>query len=140
MNWPALPRRSDLPPPAPAGAAVNADPAIPATRGKFTDFLPAALLLMLGLGSLAMAWVATGQPSSQYLVMAPPGSTLGQTVRLIRAAGGGLTVRAPFSNLVIADSTQPDFPNAARKAGAWLAVPVPARAGCAAPSSPENTL
>lgn len=140
MNWPALTRRSDLPPLASARAAGNADPAIPAVRGKFADFLPAALLLLLGLCGLGMAWVNTGQPSSQYLVMAPPGSTLGQTVRLIRAADGGLAAKALFSNLAIADSTQPDFPASARKAGAWLAVPVPARAGCALPSSPENTL
>ncbi|WP_235037796.1 MULTISPECIES: hypothetical protein [unclassified Novosphingobium] len=140
MNRPVLPRRSDLPPLAPAGARRKADPGIRTERSGIADFLPAALLLLLGLGGLGVAWVTTGQPSSQYLVMAPPGSTLARTVHLVRAADGGLAAKALFSNLVIADSTRADFPAAARKAGAWLAVPVPARAGCAPPSSPENTL
>lgn len=98
------------------------------------DCIPAALLLLIGLAGLGLAWVATGTGSGQYLVVASPRSTLADTINLIRAADGRLVEPARFPNIVIAGSSAPDFTAALRRAGAWLAVATPARGGCVAPS------
>lgn len=94
----------------------------------------------MGLGGLGAAWVTTGPASGQYLIVTPPGSTLPATINLVRGAHGTIAGVGYFANVLVANSSRPDFPLALRKAGAWLAVPVPALTGCLDPSSKEKSL
>lgn len=107
---------------------------------RTADWLPAALLLVGGIGALGVAWVTTGPVSGQYLIVTPPGSTLPATINLVRTARGRIAGMGYFSNIVIANSASADFAVTLRKTGAWLAVPVPALAGCLEPSSKEKFL
>ncbi|WP_298396653.1 hypothetical protein [Sphingobium sp.] len=109
-------------------------------KGAWTAYLPALLLLGVGLAGLGLASLMDGPDSGWYLVMAAPGSSRADTINLVRAADGRLVQAGRFSNIVIAGSTRPDFPAALRKAGAWLAVAAPARGGCFDSSSQEQTL
>jgi hypothetical protein len=137
MKWPGLLLRSDRRRASLARSPVDAVRPGPSGGGA-ADYVPAAFLLGAGLLGLGAAWALTGGASGQYLVLARPGSTLSETVNLVRSAGGDIAARGLFANIVIADSSRPGFPVSMRDAGAWLAVPVPALAGCAEPSSREN--
>ena len=115
----------------------------PRTRtvtGVLSECLPAALLLVTGLVGLGVAWIVSGANSGQYLVVAPPGYSLADTIYLVRAADGGFVEPSHFRNIIIAGSNHPDFPAALRRAGAWLVVAAPARGGCVAPILEEGSL
>lgn len=107
--------------------------------GGLRDFLPAAGLLAAGLVGLTASWLLSGTQSGQYLVVTAPTSTLVDSVNLVTHTGGRLAATSSLPNVVIAGSSQADFAASMRKAGAWLAVSVPAVAGCGAPSSQEQT-
>ncbi|HEY0269944.1 MAG TPA: hypothetical protein VGC10_03035 [Sphingomonas sp.] len=94
------------------------------------DLAPAAALLVAGLIGLLMASLSGSGRSGQYLVIAAPWSSLGQTINLIRFADGGLVEAGRFQNIAIAGSSHADFAERARDAGAWLVVPSPKIAGC----------
>jgi hypothetical protein len=102
-------------------------------------YLPAAALLVVGLVGLAAGSLASAQDSGQYLVVAAPGSTLAETIALVRKAGGGFAATGYFSNVIVAGSTDAGFEVATRKAGAWLALPISPLAGCVAPATVEQT-
>jgi hypothetical protein len=112
-----------------------ASPAVGSLRSLF----PAALLLALGLVGLAIASLLQASTSGWYLVIAPPGSSLADTINLVRTADGRLVQRGAFPNIVIAGSNRRDFPAALRNAGAWLAIAAPASVGCMDPSFQEQT-
>jgi hypothetical protein len=114
---------------------ATASPAVGSLRSLF----PAALLLALGLVGLAIASLLQASTSGWYLVIAPPGSSLADTINLVRVADGRLVQRGAFSNIVIAGSNRRDFPAALRHAGAWLAIAAPAGVGCMDPSFQEQT-
>ncbi|MET0238257.1 MAG: hypothetical protein ABW184_00015 [Sphingobium sp.] len=105
-------------------------PAPVAGRAVLRDFLPAILMLTVGLAGLAVANMWPGAGSRQYLVIAAPGSSFGQTVNIVRASDGGIVESGRFSNIVIASSVRPDFVDALRRAGAWLVLAAPSLKGC----------
>lgn len=118
----------------------EADAGLHPSTARGVDYLPAVLLALTGLGGLSFAWMTAGTDSGQYLVIAAPGSSLADTVNLVRAADGGLVGKGRFANIVIAGSVRADFPAAVRRAGAWLAVAAPAPGGCIAPLLREQSL
>ncbi|GLK44666.1 MULTISPECIES: hypothetical protein [Novosphingobium] len=104
------------------------------------DFLPAAALLAAGLVGLTASWLLSGTQSGQYLVVMAPTSSLVDSVNLVTRNGGRLAATSSLPNVVIAGSSQAHFAASLRQAGAWLAVSVPAVAGCGGPfSSQEQT-
>ncbi len=107
--------------------------------GLLRSLCPAVLLLTTGLFGLTIASLLQGSTSGWYLVVAAPGSSLADTINLVRAADGRLVQRGAFSNIVIAGSNRRDFPAALRHAGAWLAIAAPAGVGCMDPSFQEQT-
>ncbi|EZP68939.1 hypothetical protein NRB_12210 [Novosphingobium sp. 11B] len=111
----------------------------PSPQGGLRDFLPAAGLLAAGLVGLTAGWLLSGTQSGQYLVVMAPTSSLVDSVNLVTRTGGRLAATSSLPNVVIAGSSQAHFAASLRKAGAWLAVSVPAVAGCGAPSSQEQT-
>lgn len=110
----------------------------PAGRG-WGAWLPAGLLLVAGLIALLIASILDGRPDGAYLVIAPSGATLAETINLVRAADGRLVQAGRFPNMVVAGSDRPDFAAAARRAGAWLAIAAPYDSGCVTPSSQEKS-
>lgn len=100
--------------------------------GAYKAMVPAALLLIAGLGALAWASAAGGGTGS-YAVIAPPGSTLADGINIVRAADGRLVQPGRFANIVIARSDRTDFPDALRRAGAWAVIDAPSPGGCLAP-------
>jgi hypothetical protein len=108
-------------------------------RSPFGDYLPAASLLLAGLIALAAASILSGPPSGQYLVVAPPGASLAQSLDLVRKGGGSLAATSPLANVLVAGASRGGFAGTLRKAGAWLILPLPRVAGCGEPSSQEQT-
>lgn len=124
-------------------ASARAEDAVPRDHqprsAKMLDYLPAALLLVSGLAGLGYASLRPDRAAAQYLVVAPPHTSLAHTINIVRAAGGRLVMPGRFSNIVIAGSDRRDFAAALRKAGAWLAVASPTRSGCLAPSVQDQS-
>lgn len=110
------------------------------SRQSVSDYVPAAALLFSGLVALAVSWLLSGTSSGQYLVVTAPGSSLAQSVDLVTATGGRIAATSRFANVLIAGSGDTDFAGSMRVAGAWLAIPVPAVAGCGNSSRQEQSL
>lgn len=108
-------------------------------RVRIADVLPAGALLVVGLLALQFATFSTAPANGQYLVIAPPGSSVGDTINIIGDARGGLREFTRFSNVVVASSSTPNFAEKLHEAGAWLVLPSPARTGCFTNSSRENS-
>lgn len=105
-------------------------PAADREDGRLRDLVPAAGMLVAGLLALLVAFLFSAEDRGQYVVVASPWATPGETVRKITAAGGGLMDMGGFSNIVLAASTDPDFAPAMRADGAWLVIPLPRLTGC----------
>ncbi len=98
--------------------------------GAFRDFLPAAILLAIGLVGLLAASLSGDGRAGQYLVIGAPWAGYGRTVQAIRGADGALAGVGGFGNIAIATSSRRDFAARARQAGAWLVLPSPRLVGC----------
>lgn len=101
----------------------------PGRSGLF-DLMPALIMLGLLVCALVMITFAMADKGKGYLVVAPPGWTLAQTVGLVRASGGRLVRPGGFSNVVIAASANPDFGKALETSGALFVRHVPGPLGC----------
>jgi hypothetical protein len=104
---------------------------------RIRPYLAAICLLFVGIIGLSFASLSDIDADGRYIVLAAPGSTLAETVNLVRQADGRLVQAGRYPNIVIAGSDRPDFAAALRHAGAWLAIAAPARGGCLDPSPPE---
>lgn len=104
-------------------------------RLRARDLLPAlTMLVLLVAGLLAASFAGAGTGKGEgYLVIAPPGWTLGRTTGLVRASGGRLVRPGGFSNMVIAASADPQFAQALEGGGALFVRRVAGPLGCAAP-------
>ncbi|TCM20780.1 hypothetical protein EDF56_102443 [Novosphingobium sp. PhB165] len=96
------------------------------------------IMLCLLVAGLLVASLASTEKGDGYLVVVPPGWTLGRTTGLIRASGGRLVRPGGFSNIVIAASTDPRFGRALKRAGAVFVRRVPGPLGCTAPQKPST--
>ena len=88
---------------------------------------------------LSMAYLRDADDKGQYLVVAPPGSSLARTVNLVVSADGRLMGTGIFPNMLIVASKRADFQPALHDAGAWLVIPVPIPLGCYGASTDERT-
>lgn len=122
-----------------SSAAEQATCAAAGRTFRWRDLAPAAALSIVGLSALLLASLSSAASNGQYVVVAAPWSSLGQTIRLVGAADGDLVQAGRFANVVIAASDLPDFPTAARNAGAWLVFASPRLAGCIG-ARPKSTL
>jgi hypothetical protein len=93
-------------------------------------FLPALAMASTGLVALAMAWASPARGGDQYLVIASPAATRGQTLGIIFSAGGRLVGEGRLANVALASSSDPAFAAKLRKAGAWIATGAPQDGGC----------
>jgi len=98
--------------------------------GRIRDALPAIVLLAAGLSALVIANLWPLGDSRQYIVVTAPGSPLAHSFSVVAMAGGGVIEAGRFSNIVIAASTRPDFPQTLRKAGAWFVLSPGRLRGC----------
>lgn len=106
-----------------AGGAVR-------DRAGARDFLPAAGVFALLLVFLTVAWITGTAGSGRYLVVAKPGSGLGETVGLVRKAHGRLIGAGPFPNSVLVDAGGTDFAASVRKSGGGMVLSMRAEALC----------
>jgi hypothetical protein len=107
--------------------------------GRSAPWLPAALLLGVGIVALGAASLWPAGAATAWVVVAPPGKRLADMVNIVATADGRLIQPGRFANIVIAGSPRPDFPAALRRAGAWIAIPAPVDSGCLAPPAPDPT-
>jgi hypothetical protein len=99
-------------------------------RVSVHDFIPAAVLLALGIIALSVAKLYPSGDGHQYAVVAPPWLTLGQKVSLVQSARGKIVEMSGARHVVVAYSEDPDFVRELYRAGAWLVLdPVNLR-GC----------
>lgn len=99
------------------------------TRSR-KDFLPALAMAGVGLIALGAAWMTPQERGDQYLLIASPAATRGETLDIIMKAGGRMVSPGRFGNIAVAFSADSNFPERLRKAGAWIAVEMPQNAGC----------
>lgn len=97
---------------------------------KWRDLAPAAALLFIGLLGLVAATLAPTGRDGQYAVVAPPWYDLPETLALIRTANGGIVDAGGPDNMVIAQSDDPGFVDAAYRAGAWAVIDPMRLRGC----------
>ncbi|MGA0541319.1 hypothetical protein [Neotabrizicola sp. VNH66] len=123
------------------GPEAMKDPAQIAAGGRIRirDLLPAGGLLCAGLAGLAAASLQGVAGNGAWLVVAPPGYSLPETIGMVGAADGGLIDTGRFGNIVIAASAEPGFSDRLRAAGAWLVVPAPVTLGCGAAPAEGQT-
>ena len=96
----------------------------------FKAYVPALLLLIAGLVALIVATYTSGPANGQYIVIGAPNVSQGRVVNIVLAADGRVSQQGRFQNIIIADSERADFPDALRKAGAWIVVATPWKGGC----------
>ena len=92
--------------------------------------MPAAGVFALLLVFLTVAWITGTAGSGRYLVVAKPGSGLGETVGLVRKAHGRLIGAGPFPNSVLVDASESDFAASVRQSGVWMVLNMRAEALC----------
>lgn len=117
--------------------ANSARPAGSEAPARLADLLPAGTLLIAGLCALQIAAFSTGGVPGQYLVIAAPGASEREAIRIVADAQGGLQDVTRLQNVVVASSKAPDFPSKLHAAGAWLVLPSPVKTGCFNTSSGE---
>lgn len=100
---------------------------------RVRDLVPAACLLAVGLMALLLASIRSDAAPGKFVVVAPPGWSLGRTVALVRAGDGRLLGTGNFANVVFAASSDSSFAARLRAAGAWLVEPAPLAPGCVTP-------
>lgn len=97
---------------------------------QLRDILPAVGLLLVLLTGLQIATFSERGIPDRYIVIASPGASVNETIRVIGEANGGLQQFTRFPNVIIASSSKPGFPKRLREAGAWLVLPSPLATGC----------
>jgi hypothetical protein len=102
----------------------------PRSATGWRDFLPAAVLLIVGLLGLAAATLTPSGKGNQYAVVAPPWYSPGQTMTLIQDADGRIAGIDGSTRLMVAHSTKPDFVWDLYRAGAWLVIDPGQLQGC----------
>ncbi len=105
---------------------------------RLRDLVPAALLLACGLIALSVASLWSEANEDKFVVVAPPGWSLGRTIALVRSGDGRLVRTGNFANVVFASSSDPHFAAHLRAAGAWLVESVPLAPGCSASKDSEQ--
>lgn len=105
---------------------------------RLRDLLPAAVLLACGLVALSVASIWSEATDDKFVVVAPPGWSLGRTIALVRSGDGRLVRTGNFANVVFASSSDPHFAARLRAAGAWLVESAPLVPGCSASKDPES--
>lgn len=101
-------------------------------RPTLGNILSIALMIVLGLlGLVALTISASGMDENgHYLVISAPSFSADLVINAISAAGGAIVDKGTFKNAVFAWSDSPDFPTAAREAGAWFVISASGFAGC----------
>lgn len=100
-------------------------------------YVPAALLIAVGVIGLAGASATAPDDSGRYLVIGAPGVRMADMVNMVSAADGRLIEPSRFSNIAVAWSDSADFAAATRRSGAWLAIAAPDGGGCYGSSAKE---
>ena len=99
-------------------------------RPHWHHFVPAAVLMIVITVGVFVATLWPSGDQGQYAVVAPPSYTLGRTIALVRAAGGGVVDVGGLKNVVIVHSANKNFVAASYRAGAWLVVDPQRLRGC----------
>lgn len=105
--------------------------ALTSVKRHWRDFIPAAALMVGVIAIIAVARLWPSGDRGQYAVIAPPSYDLGQTVRLVRAAGGSIVDVGGLKNVVILHSADKNAVAALYHAGAWLVIDPQLLRGCA---------
>ena len=96
----------------------------------WAEFLPAFTMAIAGMIALLLAWMVPQQHNNQYLVIAGPLATRGETMAIIMKADGRLVGGGRLANIAFATSSDPDFAGKLRKTGAWAVIDAPQNGGC----------
>lgn len=89
-------------------------------RFRMRALLPVLALLVFSVVGTAAAALAPRTSYGSFAVISPPWYTAAQTVALVSAAGGTLVRSSDWSNVIISDSSDPQFVSELYRAGAWL--------------------
>lgn len=108
------------------------------SSSSWRAYVPAALLIAIGIIGLAVASVSAPDGSGRYLVIGAPGVRMSDMINIVSAADGRLIEPGRFSNIAIAWSDSADFAAATRQSGAWLAIAAPDGGGCYGSSAKET--
>lgn len=97
---------------------------------KLRDLGQAAALMAVFLLGLVIATLYPTGKDGQYAVVAPPWYSLSRTMALIQVADGRIVDTGDRANMVIVQSTHPDFVRTLYRAGAWLVIDPLRLRGC----------
>lgn len=97
---------------------------------RISDFIPAALLAVLGMAALVVGSLFASAVEGQYLVIMSPTLGRAQVLDRIFDAGGGVAGFGGLPNIAYAITDQPGFKATIREGGAWLVLPAPRILGC----------
>lgn len=101
-------------------------------RFYMRDLIPAVALIIVLLGSLAVAVLKPTGKDDQYIVMVAPGRSLTSVLNSIQAAEGAIVTINDTAGLITVYSEHKDFPSRLYRAGVWLVFEPLQPGGCLA--------
>lgn len=100
------------------------------TPARIGDFIPAAILAVLGICALVIGSLFSSAVEGEYLLIMQPSLTRAEVLDRIFDAGGGVVGFGGLHNIAYAITDQPDFKASIRADGAWFVLPAPRILGC----------
>lgn len=105
---------------------------------KILSLLPAAFLAVTSLAAIAAMKLAPGGPDTPVAALFMPGVDADDAYRRVVAAGGDVLRPGGLPSLMIARSSDPDFPAALYRLGAILVADANGARGCLNPTRGDS--
>lgn len=117
---------------------INARLHLRERRRGWVDFVPAAMLALVGFCAISWMTLAGGdQSGEQVVVIFPPGTAAERTAAAVADADGLIVHSGGWSGVIVAQGQTPDFAHRIRALGALAVVRVPVPGGCAGVKAPR---
>jgi len=99
-------------------------------RGSWLDLIPAGLLLVASAIAIFVGTLTADGGSREVAVVAPLWANAAEAAGIVARAGGSIVASAGLSNVIIAQSDNPDFIASLYRSGAWLVLDAVKLRGC----------
>jgi hypothetical protein len=99
-------------------------------RGSWLDLIPAGLLLVASAIAIFVGTLTASSGSREVAVVAPLWANAAEAAGIVARAGGSIVASAGLSNVIIAQSDNPDFIASLYRSGAWLVLDAVKLRGC----------